>query len=52
MENFVQSEKPLRIFYRRKTEDGYSNVMLEMIKADDFSDENQICYLFVTDINQ
>lgn len=52
MENFVQSDKPLRIFYKRKTEDGYSNVMLEMIKADDFSDENQICYLFVTDISQ
>lgn len=41
-----------RIRYRRKTDDGYRWVMMEMIPAKEYTDDNQIIILSVQDVDQ
>jgi len=38
------------IFYRRRSSFGYNAVMLEMLKADDYTDTNQSMFLYLKDI--
>lgn len=47
---FKHQKKTFTIFYRRLINDEYRNVMLEMVPAENYSDDNQVAYLFVKDI--
>jgi len=47
--HFADRRAPLQIFYRRKYEDGFKMAMMEIIAADDYSDENQSLFLYVRD---
>jgi len=49
---FKNNKSSLSIFYRRKYGDEYKQVMLEMIPAKDYSDENQNLYLYVKNIDK
>ncbi|MCR5272133.1 MAG: sensor domain-containing diguanylate cyclase [Lachnospiraceae bacterium] len=50
-EYFVGNKSSLRIFYRRKYGEEYKKVMMELIPAIDYSDEEQSLYLYVKDID-
>lgn len=41
----------LRLFYRRKKDDGYVRVMMEMIPATNYRDDAQNLFLYVKDVN-
>lgn len=49
---FKNSREPLRIFYRRKSDDTFRRVMMEIVPANDYSDEDQNLFLYVKDIEQ
>lgn len=49
---FAGDKTSLHIFYRRKYEDGYKQVMMEMIPASDYSDDNQSLFLYVKNIDR
>lgn len=49
-EYFKRGNKILRVFYRRKYDEVYKKVMLEMIPANDYKDESQNLYLYVKNI--
>lgn len=49
---FDHSKTSLHIFYRRKYEDGYKQVLMEIIPAKDYSDTNKSFYLYVKDIDR
>lgn len=49
---FKRNQKPLAVFYRRKFTEGYKRVMMEMIPANDYSDESQNLFLYVKTIEQ
>lgn len=49
---FKNNKSSLSIFYRRKYGDEYKQVMLEMIPAKDYSDEDQNLYLYVKNIDK
>jgi|GEM_PF-28179 len=49
-EFFKSGKSSLRIFYRRKYEQGFMRVMMEIIPANDYSDDNQSLYLYVKNI--
>lgn len=42
----------LHIFYRRKCEEGYKQVMMELIPDSDYSADNQTLFLYVKDIDK
>jgi len=51
-EYFKTNKTSLHIFYRRKFDDGFKNVMMEIIPTNDYSDENQNLYLYVKNIDK
>ncbi len=51
-EYFSDNKTSLNIFYRRKYEDGFKQVMMEMIPADDYSEDNQSLFLYVKNIDR
>lgn len=48
---FEKSKTALTVFYRRKYGDTYKRVMMELIPAGDYTDENQSLFLYVKDID-
>jgi len=53
MSDYFKSKKTsLNIFYRRKYEDGFKQVMMEIIPANDYSDDNQTLFLYVKNIDK
>lgn len=50
--HFKCNKSSLSVFYRRKYIDGYKRVMLEMIPANDYTDELQTLFLYVKDIDE
>lgn len=50
-EYFKSNSKPLKIFYRRRYADGFRKVMMEIIRTNEYSDDNQKLYLYVKDID-
>lgn len=51
-EYFKNNKTSLHIFYRRKYEEGFKQVMMEIITADDYSDDNQNLFLYVKNIDK
>lgn len=51
-EYFSAGKTSMHIFYRRKYDDVFKLVMMEIIPADDFSKENQSLFLYVKDIDK
>ena len=51
-EYFAANKTSLHIFYRRKFEEGFKQVMMEIIPADDYSSDNQSLYLYVNNIDK
>ena len=49
---FKNNDSAFRIFYRRKYDDQYRKVMMEMIPTNDYSDNSQSLFLYVKDIEQ
>lgn len=49
---FRQEKTSISIFYRRKYSDGYKQVVMEMIPADDYSKDNQSLFLYVKSIDK
>lgn len=49
-EHFREGRENIAIHYRRKTDGGYGNALLELIPSADFSEKNQIVYLYVKNI--
>ncbi len=49
---FAGNKTSLQIFYRRKYETGFKQVMMELIPANDYSPENQSLFLYVKDIDR
>ena len=53
MKDYFASDKTsLHIFYRRKFEEGFKQVMMEIIPADDYSNDNQSLFLYVNNIEK
>lgn len=50
-EYFTQGKTSIHIFYRRKYEDGFKQVMMEMIPANDYSEDNKTLFLYVKNID-
>ena len=48
---FAQNKTSLIIQYRRKYDDGFKNVIMEMIPAGDYSSDNQSLFLYVKNID-
>lgn len=48
--HFASGKKSLEIFYRRKSENGFRSVMMEMLRSDDYAESNQNLFLFVKDV--
>lgn len=48
--HFMNEKSSLSVLYRRKYSDGYKNVMMEMIPANDYTDEIQTLFLYVKNI--
>lgn len=51
-EHFRSGKRSLHIFYRRKFENSYYPAMTELITANEYTDEQQILYLYVKIINE
>ena len=49
---FAGNKTSLHIFYRRKFEEEFKQVMMEIIPADDFSNDNQNLFLYVNNIEK
>ena len=49
---FMQDKTSISIFYRRKIEDSYKQVVMEIIPADDYSKTSQSLYLYVKAIDR
>lgn len=49
---FRSNKTSIEIFYRRKYGDVYKQVVMEMIPADDYSDDNQSLFLYVKAIDK
>lgn len=47
---FRNNKTPMRIYYRRKSDTGYKKVLMELIPANNYTDEVQTIYLYVKDI--
>lgn len=50
--HFMNGNISWMIFYRRKIRDEYKQVMMEIIPANDYRDDNQSLYLYVKNIDQ
>lgn len=50
-EYFAGNKTSLHIFYRRKFDDTFKQVMMEIIPASDYSSDNQSLYLYVKNID-
>ncbi|MBQ0042952.1 MAG: hypothetical protein KBS85_06520 [Lachnospiraceae bacterium] len=48
---FKESKTSISIQYRRKYADGFKQVAMDMIPADDYSTENQTLFLYVKNID-
>lgn len=48
--HFEQGHGNIAIHYRRKSGEGYNNALLEIIKSEKFSPDNQIVFLYVKNI--
>lgn len=51
-EYFKSGKTSINIFYRRKYNDVYKQVDMEMIPADDYSEDNQSLFLYVKNIDK
>ena len=51
-EYFDGNKTSLHIFYRRKFEDGFKQVMMEIIPTSDYSADNQALFLYVKNIEK
>lgn len=51
-EYFASNKTSLHIFYRRKYGDVYKRVMMEIIPANDYANDNQSLFLYVKDIDR
>ncbi|MDO4202999.1 MAG: GGDEF domain-containing protein [Selenomonadaceae bacterium] len=49
---FADGKTSLHIFHRRKYDDSYKQVMMEIILAEDYSEDNQSLFLYVKDIDR
>lgn len=49
---FAGNKTSLHVFYRRKYEDGFKQVMMEIIPANDYSNDNQALFLYVKNIEK
>ncbi|MCR5607012.1 MAG: GGDEF domain-containing protein [Treponema sp.] len=49
--NNSNKKETFRLRYRRKSDTSYEWVTMEIIPAENYSDENQLCILFIQDIN-
>jgi len=49
---FISNKTSLQIFYRRKYENEFKKVMMEMLPANDYSDDNQSLFLYVKSIDK
>jgi len=49
--HFRTGKNAFSLTYKRRYEDGYHTVILEIHRADDYSDENQNVFLYVKDID-
>lgn len=49
---FKNSEIPFRLLYRRKYNGEFKNVMMEIIPANDYSDEEQNLFLYVKNVQE
>lgn len=49
---FKGNENSISVFYRRKIEGDYKQVMMEIIKADDYEENSQSCFLYVKNIDR
>lgn len=50
-EYFMKHKSSISIQYRRKYADGFKQVAMDIIKADDYSDDNQTLFLYVKNID-
>lgn len=50
-EYFKSGKSSISIMYRRKYDDGFKQVAMEMIKADDYKESNQNLFLYVKNID-
>ena len=48
---FREGKTSISIFYRRKYAEGFKQVAMDMIPADDYTPDNQTLYLYVKDID-
>lgn len=48
----TKNKKSLCVFYRRKYADGYKKVIMEMIPANDYTNDSQKLYLYVKSIEE
>lgn len=49
-EHFTAGRETIAIHYRRRSEEGYHNALLEIIPAENFSEKTQIVFLYVKNI--
>lgn len=49
---FAGNKTSLNVFYRRKYGDDYKSVMMEIIPANDYSEDNQSLFLYVKNIDR
>lgn len=49
---FSRNKTSLHIFYRRKFEDGFKQVMMELIPANDYKEDNKSLFLYVKNIDK
>lgn len=49
---FTHNKTSHHVFYSRRYENGFKQVMMEIIPADDYSDDNQSLFLYVKDIDK
>lgn len=42
---FAENKEPIRLFYKRLSGEEYKNAMMEIVPANDYSDENQNVFI-------
>ena len=48
---FWHNDSKLKIVYRRKNGETYIKALMEIIKAENYSDNNQLLYLYVKELD-
>ena len=51
-EYFKSDKTSISIYYRRKYEDGFKLTAMEMITADDYTEDNQTLFLYVKEVDR